>query len=72
MPSTGNSQIFEASEIIELRGEYRGEYTNAILLNQHNSHLYSKYISLFLQMSLAFITHQRNFFLQPMKTIIEN
>jgi hypothetical protein len=23
-------------------------------------------------MSLAFITHQRNFFLQPMKTIIEN
>lgn len=41
-------------------------------LNQHNLQLYSKYFTLFAQMSVIFITHQGRFSLQWMETITEN
>lgn len=46
--------------------------TTATLLKQLNSLLHSKYLSLYAQINVALIPHERNFCLQQTEAITEN
>ena len=50
--------------------DLEGECTNASLLNQHNTYMHPKYLSLCPQMSVDLMCHQGNFSLHQMQTII--